>query len=596
MRETVNTLFRTALPRYGKRSVFFLTIIAIPVLLILLGQSELLSVESEWAASSRIISQNGQLTGNYAEWHPENFSSAIFGKIVALLSKIVPMSEWILRIPSVLAALMLLSGTMVLALEVTERKTAVMTGWLLMGSYGFLYWGRVGSCQMFAAAALVWSAVLFYSRSNNTLFSFRRGLDFCFIFLLTLLACGRYYALGLIFFLLPQWFALAGKRKISLRDFFLAAAGGITATVTVLILLMAVAYVDCAAGNAKDHWQYIFYFIEQILLNSFPGSIYGFITSLNSDPLQAGKFLIHLPRLMLPWTLLAPAAYYGLWKRRDELSPEHKRLIYGILFYICMGIIPAPRWGAMLPVLGPALILLSLGFSAHFRHERLVEISERAVRGILIILSALVMALPCTYPLWEKLLQVSPPLLLFLLSALTGLVTLLILTYCIRRRNPAERIIKRHSPLAGTVLAGVCLSIFVNCVLFPEMSMFRTARNFWTASGRAIEHYDPAPECVVFYKMSIPDAAIFYLDLDIPFRVVSAEWEMNKLLKQHGGKIAVFSEKDPAVKNELLTIIQKNRRRLHENGAAVVEANPVAFIHADYRSADKNCVLWILEF
>ena len=72
MRNTVNALFRTALPRYGKRSVFFLTVMAIPVLLILLGQSALLSVEGEWAACCR-IAVDGGIGADGIMWQPENF-------------------------------------------------------------------------------------------------------------------------------------------------------------------------------------------------------------------------------------------------------------------------------------------------------------------------------------------------------------------------------------------------------------------------------------------------------------------------------------------------------------------------------------------
>ncbi|MBR7107694.1 MAG: hypothetical protein IKC89_04690 [Lentisphaeria bacterium] len=588
MKNTVNTLFRTALPRYGKRSVFFLTVIAIPVLLILLGQSALLSVEGEWAACSRIAVDDGTFLDSGSGWKPDDFHNVIGGCIVRELSNFVPLSEWLIRIPAVLAALALLAGSMVLALEVADRKTAVLTGWLMLGSYGFLYWGRVGSGEMFAAAALVWAAVLFYGNVRNRRVSFRIGLDFFFLFFAVLVMCGLTSAVGMVIFLLPQWRAMLVQNKLSLRRIGILFASGICALLSIAALMFAAVYMrrfhDGFWGNICELWRLLPVLGKAAVREFF-----------SSAGINIAEGILHLPRLMLPWTLLLPAAVWNLWSKRGELQDEHKRLLYGIVWFIlCVGIFPVRRWGTVLPVLGPALILLALSCSTRFNKNVWEERSEAAVRSVFMIAAALVLALPCTWPLWTRLLGVKPPLLLLAVAAVTGVFALAVLMYTARPGNLVDKIIKRQSPLAGTVFAGVLLSVFVNCVLFPEMNMFRTERDFWKRSRVVLAQCYPQPELVLFYKMRVREPAIFYLESGIPFKSIVSPGELDLFLRNTGGKLAVVSQNSPETVRELRMLAQKNRRRFHEGEALVTEAHPVAFVRSDKRS--NGYALWILEF
>ena len=589
MRNTVNALFRTALPRYGKRSVFFLTVMAIPVLLILLGQSALLSVEGEWAACCR-IAVDGGIGADGIMWQPENFHNIIFGRVVREFSRLFPLSEWLIRIPAILAALAFLAGSMVLALEVADRKTAVFTGWLMLSSYGFLYWGRVGSGQMFAAAAVIWAAVVFYGRTRDQRLSFHIGLDFFFLFFITLIMCGITPALGMVMFLLPQWVAIFTPRKWTWRQTGILLASAVCAVMLIVMLLSVAICTRRMNFSFSENLHYILWIAQQLCRST----VRAFFSSAG---INFAENLLHLPRLMLPWVVLLPAAVCSLWNKRHELLDEHKRLLWGIgLFILCTGIYPVRRWGAMLPMLGPVLIILALGLSSRFRHEIWEARVEIVVRNIFIAAASLAMALPCTWPLWNKLLGVEPPLLLMVVSAVTGILTLLVLTYGIRPGNMAEKIIKRQSPLAGTVFAGVMLAIFVNCVLFPEMNMFRTERAFWQRSSSELAQCYPQPEGVIFYKMRIPEAAIFYLESKIPFQTVASAEKLDALLKRSGGSIAVVSHTSSGVKDELRTLVANNRRRFRGSGILAAEAHPVVFVRSDRRSADDGYAFWLLEF
>ena len=118
MKKTVDTLSSVVLSGHGKRAISLLVIIALPVLLLFLGCSELFSVEGEWAAGTRLMHNRI----NFSElWQPENWHSLIFCRLINLLSQFFSLNETLIRMPSVLAALVLLLGTMVLALRISDR-------------------------------------------------------------------------------------------------------------------------------------------------------------------------------------------------------------------------------------------------------------------------------------------------------------------------------------------------------------------------------------------------------------------------------------------------------------------------------------------
>ena len=246
MRST-DSLFATALPQQGRRILLFMTLVALPVLLFYLGKSELLNVEGELASCVRMMQGPGISVGR---WYPESCHTVIFSRLINELSRIFPMSEWLLRIPSLLAALAMLAGTILLSLEIFERKNAVFAGWLLLGSYGFLYWGRVGSSPMFGAAAAMWCAALFFGRKSSESSLFRRSFDFFVMLGVVLLFCGYTTALGIILLLLPQWIALLKNRSFSWKKCFIVLGALLADLIFLTLLLYIVVYSD----NPQLHW------------------------------------------------------------------------------------------------------------------------------------------------------------------------------------------------------------------------------------------------------------------------------------------------------------------------------------------------------
>lgn len=586
MKDKFNTLFMTALPRQGKRALLLITLVAIPVLLLFLGRSELLNNEGDWASCARLMLGDGLIAHN---WQTANCHTAIYARLITELARFFPISEWLIRLPSVLAALAALAGTILLALEIFERKNAVLAGWLMLGSYGFLYWGRIGSGSMFAAAATVWCAALFYGRQRRKSSPFRSSFDFFVILLTAWVLCGYTAALGIILLLLPQWYDMGKKRQFSLRGSLQASGAALSAFLLVAVILYIVIYSDNPSLRWDGNLIRMGHFCRRLSANSFRELIF----PAGHSPVET---LLNLPRLLLPWSLLIPAVAVGLWKKRKALPGDLKKLLLGMLLYVLvLGIFPCRRWGAILPLLGPAVIVIATGLSARYHDPEFERRNEIVIRGIFIVIAALFVALFCTWPLWGALLRVRAPQMLMLLSLLGGGATLMLLTFGIVPGSLIEKIMKRPSPLAGTVLAGVILSILVNCVLFPQMNRFRTGKRFWQSSAIAFDQCEPAPEIVMFYRCGLSRRGIYYLSLDQPFAAVDSPQQADEILQNCGGKVAVISWNSPEIIAELTAIAAKNRKRFTPGSPLAAEELPVAFINSDARSAEKGYAAWLLE-
>lgn len=586
MKDFFKSFFITVLPEQGKRALLLLSLVALSVLLIFPGCGELFSIESEWGGCFRLASESAKF---FDDWMPEHYNSVVFGRLLRELSRFLPTGEWLIRFPALLAALAALSGTVLLALEIFDRKNAVFAGWLMLSSYGFLYWGRVGSNAMFAAAALVWSASLFYGKKRYQSIPFRRSFEFFFLLLITLVLCGITAVLGIIVFTIPPWISSLKKERFKFSDLKWNIAGIASAVVVVAVIL----YIGIYSGTPEISWNGNF---ERMLLFCRRIMSSSWLDFITPDGKGGLKQFSHLFRLLLPWSLFLPATIYGLWKKRHELPEDLKNLIYGIgLFILFIGIFPARRWGSMLPMLGPAMIVVSSGLSARYREVKWVQISELIVRGMFMIIAALAAALLCTWPLWGKLLDLPVPVLLMMISTVTGAAALIVLTFCTVPRNFAETIMKRPAPLAGTVLAGVILSVLINCVVLPQMSLFRTERNFWYNAANELEQCNPAPEMLMFYRCSLSGKALYYLMPKQRIVEVNTPAEAEKLLRNTGGKVAVITRHRPEFFAELKEIAGANSKNFFADRPLCREKLPVAFAANDAGAADKCRGLWLFE-
>ena len=413
--------------------------------------------------------------------------------------------------------------------------------------------------------------------------------DFSMLMILAWLLSGLHTAAGIVLLLLPRWVLMFKSGTPGTRAWIGGTMGAVIALLFSAVVLYFTVYSVMPEREYLETLRKLGYFIRQFSVYT----IRDFLTPARNSQWGA---LLNLPRLMLPWTLFLPAAAWGLWKSRHRLSADTRALLLGTALYLLLlGIFPHRRWGSLLPLLGPCLMFLCAGVSSRFHQVKFELCFEHITRAFFIISAALACALICTWPLWPKLLQTRPPVLLMVLPAILGIAALTILTFGVAPGNIVEQIIKRPSPLAGTILSGVILSVLVNIVILPEVSVFRTGRSFWLRSNEELEQCEPAVESVIFYRTHKIEPALFYLKNPQRFNIVSDVQTLEKICRNAGGRIAVISDLSPGNTADIALAAAGSRRHFDPGLPQTKESSPVVFIRSDSRAEDSHLAMWLLN-
>ena len=148
-----------------RRSVWLIFFSAAAVLLLILGKNPLLGSEGGSAESIRLLLDGKDIFAVDRTFPPDSFIQLWLCRIQMLPALLLGNSEFSWRVFSMIPALLLLSGTMLLTDEIFGRRAMCCAGWMLIGSYGFIYWGRNAGNYIFLAAWSIWCAVLLYRKN-----------------------------------------------------------------------------------------------------------------------------------------------------------------------------------------------------------------------------------------------------------------------------------------------------------------------------------------------------------------------------------------------------------------------------------------------
>ena len=467
---------------------------AAAVLLLLLGRNALISSEGDLAECVREILRGRDIFAD-GMWIGKPDAPGVFfaARLTAYLAEVVGLSEWTLRLPSALAALAALAGMVTLADTLFGRRTGTLAGWLLIGSYGFLFWGRHASWHMMPAAALIWTAALavrpekrFFGTAVLLTLILTGTLLWGWFFVLPLLAAVPLFRAG--------GFALSGwKIRVG------AVLAAVAATAAIALLLSDVfrrGFVGGWVGFAAAQRQ-VWRCSRQVMIWS------------STDRRPWYEALENLPRLLLPWVPLTVLAIFALWRERRELTPGLKALLRsaGLLILLC-GIFPGRRWQYQLPMLPTFTILTAAGLTVvpdagwNRRIGRLLLLAFA-------LLGSLAATVAVTYPLWPLLLKITPPLTIIPGVPLFGLLALTLLVFD-HPDGVAARSSGLTSPWTGGILAGVVLGVSLWCVTIPSLTKFRRGRIFWRKCGQ--ETRTLPMDHVIFAGSAPRHEELFYMD------------------------------------------------------------------------------------
>ena len=504
-----------------RRTTWLIYLSAYVILLAFVGDNALNGDEGIMAEGIRLISGGTDIFSPQCWWQPDDRSLLWFCRLRMLPALIFGSSELICRLFSILASIGVLWCTMSLTGDFFNRRSGACAAWMLIGSYGFIYWGRFAGNFMTLAFWVLFTTLCLRNACDRFWW---RTVIFTLIFTGTMW-WGMNYLLFLPGILLITW--SDGYGVLLRKQWLFAVIAAAVIAIAAGCWLVGFAGVPWAEYPARFFRQFKASFLESCHIAIWPGT--GGAGNFYRSP-------VNFLRLLLPWTLPALAAAAGMIRKWKDLSYDHRRLLAGTLFMlICTGIFPGRRWQYQLSLL-PFFIMICAGVTAEcVGVDSWSRLADRIMWWSFCVLGSLAVAVIVTWPLWQMIFGFSPPLWIMFGIPVLGLASLAFLVFDTGGGSAVERVSGMNGPWSGYILSGVCLMTACFVVGASSLDRYRSGRPFWKHCGLLVRHL-PAHE--VIYFGSFPDAKqLYYLELPTPCPIVSDPGELTAILPQiHSGE------------------------------------------------------------
>jgi len=466
-----------------------------------LGARSLWGSEDRWAEISRNILKSG-------DWfHPAINGQIYFDKPLFSYWWIVA-SEWItgsldeftVRLPSVMAGVIVLWATFNIARRLWDLQVAWLSLWLLLGSYGFLFWTHTAAAEM-ANVAFIMLAVAWFFRYRDSS-TFRHYLVFWLI-------CGAGAQMkGLTAFIVPAlllfpW--LLRERRLLNHLNFAHALAALIGIGFFLSPYLGAAMLPLPAGYTLPYHD--LNGLELVIRENVVRFIQPFD---HRDPVYS--YLYHVPRLILPWVFVFIAALFvALRNYRSAIWQDRWLLEAILLVFVFFTLSGSRRWYYILPIVP----FCSLLMATYLLHGPLGSLRSAALAATQLLLALLGLGLVASPLLlvWQDM-AVTPAM--WFMSA--GLLLLVPLTWVMRTRIA---VFSGNSHAGGQVTGLVSVTLLlmwaVFTVVMPYTDSFRHDKSF----ALALKEQLGEQERVAFYRHERPDV-VFYLEQEYIVRPLQA--------------------------------------------------------------------------
>ena len=434
-------------------------------------------------------------------------------------------TEFSARMPSACAALLLLGSVISLSRTLFSDRAALITGWLTVSLYSFLFWGRLAEADM-ENAAFIAAAAAWYIKCRD-----KKSLP-CYLIFWILCAVGA-QTKGLAAIVIPACAAgidMILRKKLLFHLNWKSLAGFLAG-----VLVFATPFVlESISRKSYDASGILLVVRENIIRAVDPWDH-------NDEPFWC--YFIHVPRLLLPWTpfflLALVEAVRRLFRRAGEMSADEKWLLFTIAtIFLIFTLSRSRRVYYILPIMPFAMILTGKFLSdaargaEHLVSGILFRITDILLAVFALLLTAapigLILAAPHILPAGKQ----PPVLFVSFFYFLIPCFALFLFGLHIFMRIRAKRGKKTFDiipdlPAANRVIALVSLAIFfVFCLFLPYMKSapeFRPQKEFFRSARHDLfEKNRIPPGNVAFFGT---DLSFGVYDLDLPENAAVYGWK-----------------------------------------------------------------------
>jgi 4-amino-4-deoxy-L-arabinose transferase-like glycosyltransferase len=367
---------------FGEKAKFRLLFFAsLSLFFTLLGSRELWTQEFRWEMIVSTMLDREDLL------HPYLGTKAYYDKpllsywLMVFFAKIHgTLTAWELRLPSALSGLLTVGLVYRLGHKLKNKSFGLLSGWMLLTTYYFVFWARTSSADMLNVAGSL-LAITWYIEKRES----RKGLDYIIFFLIIALTSLCKGLIGAIvpFIAVSTDITLQGTWKNYLKRnlfFYMLPA---------LIIYFLPFLVSAYFNNADNqHTGLYFVYRENILRFFHPFDHQGPIFT----------YFIYLPIYLLPWSFFFAIALFSLHSRLKTMPLCSKWLMWTtFLLFLFFSLSGSRRSYYVLPIVPFAVLMTAdwLMFSSSF-----CQILKNWLSGVVILSFAFLFMFIVLIPTW----------------------------------------------------------------------------------------------------------------------------------------------------------------------------------------------------
>ena len=481
-------------------------------------------------------------------FHPTIGGEAYFDKplltywlIAAITALTGKLNEWVVRIPSAVAGMIAVWATWDLGRRLWSAEVGRIAAWVLLTTYGFLFWSRTAAADSENLAAIIAAVAWYWSQKDRP--KFTSFLIFYLILFLGALTKGLTAVVVPLLVVLPD---LVWERRWRL---LLAPSHWAALLLGGIVYLAPFVYASMSQPDYQANGIGLV-FRENIVRFFEPFD--------HKEPFYI--YFYQLPLLFLPWAPILVAAIAGSGGAWKELDYKTRWLLSAIaLIFLFFTLSGSRRSYYILPILPFCALLVGIFLQPGG------ETGGKALRawGVKIqqlLLFAMVAAnllLPLALPIIARTAGFVAPRMLYAACALTGLIALVLARWVWRRMQA-----KKDAPAARQVAVMIVLAAVTMGGFFGWqqgiLDALRTERAFMLELKDRLEA--EKTERIGIYPRTDAKAS-FYLNRAAPLQIITDLRQLEAFIdSSRPGVLLVQGRKAAGLPPELLARLESTRK------------------------------------
>ncbi len=472
-----------------------------------LGTRSFYGSEDRWAEIIREM----LLTNDF--FHPATNFVVYFDKpvmsywVVCLAAKILGcFNEWVLRLPSALFGVTAIWATVYTFRRLFDRQTGLLAGWMLLSSFGFLWWARSAEADM-ANMTMIILAYSWFVHCHD-----RAGFWHYLLFYLLLFTGALFKGLPAVLVPLAAvvpfvWRHGEIKKHLSIWNILAAIVAASVFFITPLLaeyMPMNEFYVWPDRLSALDlMWR-------ENVVRAF--------NAFDHNDLPFYVYSYELQRVLLPWSpFFILAVIWGIWQFK-KLSYNAQSVLLAIgLIFIMFTASESKRWYYILPIAPFCMGFTALFFSEFFAKLKLKKPTD-LLRYITAGVASLALVSVLLFQLCQRIIGFELPLMLKVALPIIGVALLAVLIYDELRHERLAGFLQLPENISTLVVVITAVMLSVFAVIIPASDEFRTFKPFLRHSAKLIK--ETPPERVLLYSHDKNCLMLYFWDFKQPMRLI----------------------------------------------------------------------------